>query len=386
MSGRRPDEKEECSERSETNQERPHIGRQRSQKLDFKCVDSDIIRCVCACIVSQIQKSEASGYETDWEYSAFDDTKFCSSYISLDEVQALFSVIHSESQMEFECMIVVLIYIERLAKASNHAFRICSKNWKLVVCTCMMLASKIWDDFSMINRDFAYIIGEKNGLVKLSLSKLNLLEVILLKLFDFNIEISAHEYKSYHTVVQNLIRSAATKTIPNFKLTSLVTVISSDAGDEGDTPANITSSDNSWTILADRPHDTTSSPNSPDLSIAIDRNRSQSVPAIKTSLKQASSQEDSQHPNHPKHFDPYTRNQSPERTITRRVSLQALVWRRASGLIRRVFSREDSASAKVHAISQDEPDSQSGTPISGSPLISGQMSSKLTMNGHLEVQ
>jgi hypothetical protein len=391
MSGKRPDEEEETSNRSSSNQERPHISRQRSQKIDFKCVDSDIIRCVCACIVSQIQKSEACGYETDWEYTAFDDSKFCPSFVSIDDVQALFSVIHSESQMEYECMIVVLIYIERLARASNHSVRICSKNWKLVVCTCMMLASKIWDDFSMINRDFAYIIGEKNGLVKLSLPKLNLLEVLLLKLFNFNVEISADEYKNYHAVVQTLIRSAKTKTTPNFHLIPLVSVMSSDAGDDEDTSSRVITTDRSWNDPSERPQDQSDGDAVASISlsqgIAADRSRSQSVPVISTKTipyHDAIRDQENQHPNTQRRSDQKGTGvgQFPDETISRRASFHALVWRRASGLIKRVFSREDSwGSARVHA-SDDDPDSQSGTPLGGSPIISTRMS----LNDHLVVQ
>mmetsp|Transcript_7045 Transcript_7045/g.10547 ORF Transcript_7045/g.10547 Transcript_7045/m.10547 type:complete len:330 (-) Transcript_7045:179-1168(-) len=104
--------------------------------------------------------------------------------------------------MEYECMIITLIYMERLSKMTGQGFRICMWNWRYTLLVCMMLASKVFDDFSMNNFDFADIF------CNVHLKHVNLMEVQILKIFNFNVEVSSEEYMSYHTKIQELIVAA----------------------------------------------------------------------------------------------------------------------------------------------------------------------------------
>ena len=60
--------------------------------------------------------------------------------------------------MEAECIIMSLVYIERLVKQSHLPLTL--RNWKQVMMICMILASKIWDDLSMWNSDFSKVRWE----------------------------------------------------------------------------------------------------------------------------------------------------------------------------------------------------------------------------------
>jgi hypothetical protein len=42
-----------------------------------------------------------------------------------------------------------LIYVERLIKTTEGGLRPRSSNWRSVLFSCMILASKVWDDMSM---------------------------------------------------------------------------------------------------------------------------------------------------------------------------------------------------------------------------------------------
>lgn len=57
------------------------------------------------------------------------------------------------SKMEKEVPIIALIYIERLVVRSG--FGVSSKNWRKVVFIALIIASKIWDDESFENNNFA---------------------------------------------------------------------------------------------------------------------------------------------------------------------------------------------------------------------------------------
>jgi hypothetical protein len=129
----------------------------------------------------------------------------------LDTVSFVFSTVHRESQMEFECIVIALIYLERIPRLTNNKLRICALNWRHLLFTCMMLSSKIWsassthfdsmtfrDDLSMINSDYATIFSN------LPLEKINAMEVQLLKLFDFSIKISLPEYEKMNKTIKDL--------------------------------------------------------------------------------------------------------------------------------------------------------------------------------------
>jgi len=55
--------------------------------------------------------------------------------------------------MEKEVVIVSLVYIERLLVKSGMALNI--KNWRKITFAALVLGSKIWDDESFENNNFA---------------------------------------------------------------------------------------------------------------------------------------------------------------------------------------------------------------------------------------
>ena len=55
--------------------------------------------------------------------------------------------------MEKEIPIITLIYVERLLIKSG--FSLSCKNWRKIIITAMIMASKIWDDESFENDNFS---------------------------------------------------------------------------------------------------------------------------------------------------------------------------------------------------------------------------------------
>jgi len=74
---------------------------------------------------------------------------------SLNEIVEFYQEFYSRSQMEFDTIIMSLIYVERLIKTTN----ICPgpENWRSILFSCMVLASKVWDDLSMWNGEIGCI-------------------------------------------------------------------------------------------------------------------------------------------------------------------------------------------------------------------------------------
>lgn len=178
----------------------------KGSKCDFVNMETDVIRCICANIHYHISKSEAEHYIPPPQYRMFSKEDTSKSIdplsYSLEAIQFIFTIIHEESQMEYECIIIALIYLERLQNLTNREFRICPANWRFSLFGCMMLASKMFDDFSMINADYATIFHN------FSLEKINQVEFAILTILDFSAFVSEAEYSRMHGVVQSLNKAA----------------------------------------------------------------------------------------------------------------------------------------------------------------------------------
>lgn len=68
---------------------------------------------------------------------------------SLEDITAFYRDVFRKSQMETDCIIMTLIYVERLIRRTEGRLRPRSSNWRSILFSCMILASKVWDDLSM---------------------------------------------------------------------------------------------------------------------------------------------------------------------------------------------------------------------------------------------
>ena len=55
-------------------------------------------------------------------------------------------------QLATECIVICLIYIEKLMQTSKVELRNC--NWRPLIFTSVLLASKFWEDISFWNEDY----------------------------------------------------------------------------------------------------------------------------------------------------------------------------------------------------------------------------------------
>ena len=111
---------------------------------------------------------------------------------SADVIYKFIARVHRKAQMEVETIIVSLVYIERLLKATEGKLCFEKNNWKAICLSAMILASKVWDDLSMWNADFSLICPAYD------LKRINHLEIVFLEAFQYNVRVPASTYAKYY--------------------------------------------------------------------------------------------------------------------------------------------------------------------------------------------
>ena len=95
-----------------------------------------------------------------------------------------------------ECLIVSLVYIERLIAISGCPMLVTS--WRPILLSALILAQKVWDDRSLHNIDFSVFCP------MFTLKEINFLEKKFLELIDYDVSISASLYASYYFQLRTL--------------------------------------------------------------------------------------------------------------------------------------------------------------------------------------
>eukprot|EP00752_Nemacystus_decipiens_P001794 g1733.t1 len=110
----------------------------------------------------------------------------------LREITTFYRDLYHRTCLKFDSIVLSLIYVERLMKATAGALRPQPWNWKSLIMSALVLSSKVWDDNSMWNRDFSEIFPS------FSLGRLNQLEVAVLGVLRFNVKVLSSEYAKYY--------------------------------------------------------------------------------------------------------------------------------------------------------------------------------------------
>mmetsp|Transcript_25101 Transcript_25101/g.55095 ORF Transcript_25101/g.55095 Transcript_25101/m.55095 type:complete len:301 (+) Transcript_25101:1-903(+) len=189
--------------------------------LQNTMTDPDIkstIKCVCGVFRAHIRQSiekrdglSTKEFQSYPEFYEFDDNSSSSKWRrsrkcpTLAEVSEFYEAFYQRSQMEHDTIIFSLIYVERLIKSSNGVLAPTPRNWRSLLFSCMVLASKVWDDFSMWNSDFANVTAHTTGLTSFTLSRINELELALLKCLKFNVRVPASEYAKYYFLIRSML-------------------------------------------------------------------------------------------------------------------------------------------------------------------------------------
>ncbi|CAD8124829.1 unnamed protein product [Paramecium sonneborni] len=98
------------------------------------------------------------------------------------------------SKMEKEVTILCLVYIERLLTLANISLE--PQTWKRVVLISLIIASKIWDDESFENDNFAKVFPQYRT------KDINEMERIFLILLDYKLQVYPAEYAKYYFILR----------------------------------------------------------------------------------------------------------------------------------------------------------------------------------------
>ncbi len=100
-------------------------------------------------------------------------------------------------QLATECIIISLIYIEKLMIMSKIEIRYC--NWKPIFFTAILLASKFWEDINFWNVDYA------DGLNYYPLKAINRLECEFVAMCEYHLFVSAELYTKYYITIKEVL-------------------------------------------------------------------------------------------------------------------------------------------------------------------------------------
>jgi hypothetical protein len=180
------------------------------------------IKCICGVLRAHLLQSvraeqeEASKKMSFAEYEIFNDVnqfgqvagKSVTQVPTLDEITNFYRDVFLKAQMETDCIIMSLVYIERLIKDTNGGVRPHPRNWRSILFSSMILSSKVWDDLSMWNADFSQCVSAREAGISFTTQRINELERAMLNCLKYNVKVGASEYAKYYFLLRSmLIRS-----------------------------------------------------------------------------------------------------------------------------------------------------------------------------------
>jgi len=113
-----------------------------------------------------------------------------------DQINNFLSRIFRKLSLSVECAIVALLYAERLMSQGKIAMN--GRNWRPILLASILMASKMWDDLSSWNIEFAELFPIFN------LNEINQLEKLFLQEINYNLFISGTEYARYYFALRGL--------------------------------------------------------------------------------------------------------------------------------------------------------------------------------------
>jgi len=118
-----------------------------------------------------------------------------------DVYNFIFQIFETE-KLSHECGILCLAYIERIMQ--NACIRLFSYNWRRIVLSALILASKVWEDQAVWNVDFLSVFPS------IKVQDLAQLEKKILSLVMFDVSLSAKDYTRLYFDLREISTKAFT--------------------------------------------------------------------------------------------------------------------------------------------------------------------------------
>jgi hypothetical protein len=154
----------------------------------------DTLRCVSVVIHNTLLFFEDTPMVTKsiWNENQFPITD----HVELEKIPSIESVLnflmavfHSEN-LSGETAIMTIAYIDRYLTLTGSTFNPC--NWRRITLSCIIVASKVWEDLAVWNADFVALFP------KLSVTDLNSLEREMLTALDYVVSFKSSIYCKYY--------------------------------------------------------------------------------------------------------------------------------------------------------------------------------------------
>jgi len=158
------------------------------------------------CIAMHIQNYINQGYETPNPtfIDIFDERKYpltrevgdLEACPVQDDVYKFIDAIFDAERLSAECSIMMLAYIDRVREKTNITMH--GTNWRRVVLSTLILASKVWEDQAVWNVDFLSVFP------CVTVKDLGNLEKVLLRHLEYNVSLKASLYAKYYFELRSL--------------------------------------------------------------------------------------------------------------------------------------------------------------------------------------
>merc|ERR1712137_756988 len=155
----------------------------------------ELLRCASIKIKIHIDKAETKPKKVT--YDIFDERIFRLDYAkvkdelpTVNRIYQFISLIFETEQLSAECAIMTLAYIERVISLTELTLN--AYNWRRVVLSTLILASKVWEDLAVWNVDFCSVFPSVTG------KDLAELEKTLLRLLQYNVSLQSSDYTKYY--------------------------------------------------------------------------------------------------------------------------------------------------------------------------------------------
>jgi len=117
-----------------------------------------------------------------------------------DEIYDFAHQLFKKVQLSSECSIVCLIYVEKLMEVAK--VPLVARTWRPIFMCGLLLASKVWQDLSSWNIEFASVYPQ------FSIEAINRLEVQFLKSIKWDLYISSTLYAKYYFALRSLLEKS----------------------------------------------------------------------------------------------------------------------------------------------------------------------------------
>jgi len=111
-------------------------------------------------------------------------------------IHKFLSKLFTSREISAECGVMAMAYADRLLQLTGLTFD--KSNWRPVVFTAILLASKVWEDASVWNADYAEVFKG------LSVENINSLEREFLMKINFKLGLSSSDYTRYYFELRSL--------------------------------------------------------------------------------------------------------------------------------------------------------------------------------------